>query len=212
MKIKEKSIIVLIVCCATIQFAQINIGLLGGVNSSTINGESPSDGSYTSGYGYNLGGIIDVFLSDDIALNFQPMYSKNSTFISYEVNYQYEDYDSISIKTEYIELPINIKIFANNQITYVTAGLSIARLLGAQAKNQRSGEEISVEEWVESLTLKANFGVGIKFSIGLPIIFFELNYSQSLTNITSDSFTNIDIDGNLKSNGLRFFTGIMFKL
>lgn len=194
------------------QFAQINLGVLGGVNSTTINGDSPPDGSYTSGYGYNLGALIDVYLVEDIAINLQPMYTQNSTYVSYEVNYQYEEYDSISIKTEYIELPINIKILADNQIAYVTAGVSLAQLLEAKLKNQRSSEEISVEERFESLLLKANFGVGIQFSIGVPIIFFEFNYSQSLTNISNDTFLDLNIDSKLKSNGIRLYTGIKFKL
>jgi len=197
---------------STVQFAQVNIGILGGLNSTTFNGDNPPDGSYTSGYGYSLGGTIDIYLFEDIALNLQPMYSKYSTYISYDVDYQYEDYDSILIKAEYTELPINIKIFADNDITYVSAGIGFARLVDASAKNQRSGKEVVIEDKFESVSIRANFGVGAKFSIGIPIIYFELNYSQSLTNITSDSFLDINIDNNLKSNGLRFYTGVMLKL
>jgi len=212
MKSKLLLYILCVISFNVAQFAQVNLGVLGGVNSTTINGDSPPDGSYTSGYGYNLGALIDVYLVEDIAINLQPMYTQNSTYVSYEVNYQYEEYDSISIKTEYIELPINIKILADNQIAYVTAGVSLAQLLEAKLKNQRSSEEISVEERFESLLLKANFGVGIQFSIGVPIIFFELNYSQSLTNISSDTFLDLNIDSKLKSNGIRLYTGIKFKL
>lgn len=194
------------------QFGQVNVGIIGGINSSSFNGDSPPNGSYTTGYGYNLGGIIDVYIFEDVALDLQPMYSKNSTFISYDVNYQYEDYDSILIKTEYAEIPINVKIVADNEIAYVLAGVSFARLVDSRAKNQRSNEEIVIENDFESFIIRANFGVGAKFSIGLPIIFFELNYSQSLTNITNDSFLDINIDSKLKSNGLRLYTGIMFKL
>ena len=209
---KVKLSMVLIVCCANLHFAQVNIGILAGVNSTTFNGDSPPKGSYTSGYGYNIGGIFDVYLFEDIVINLQPMYSQNSTFISYDVNYQYEKFDSISIKTEYVEIPINVKIVADNKITYVNAGVSLAHLLDAQAKNQRSGDETVIEEFFESYTLRANFGVGVKFSIGYPILFFELNYSQTLTNITKDTILDNEIDRKLKSNGFRLFTGVMLKL
>ena len=209
---KVKLSMVLIVCCTNLHFAQVNIGILAGVNSTTFNGDSPPKGSYTSGYGYNIGGIFDVYLFEDIAINLQPMYSQNSTFISYDVNYQYEKFDSISIKTEYVEIPINVKIVADNKITYVNAGVSLAHLLDAQAKNQRSGDEAVIEELFESYTLRANFGVGVKFSIGLPIIFFELNYSQSLANITKDTILDNEINRKLKSNGFRLYTGVMLNL
>ena len=212
MNIKLLTYIFITFSCIPVQFAQVNIGVLGGVNSSTFNGDSPSNGSYTSGFGYNIGGIIDVYLFEDVILNFEPMYSKYSTFISYDVNYQYEDYDSILIKTVYTEIPINVKIVADNEVGYVTAGVSFAHLLDAKAKNQRSGAEVVIEEVFESYSIRVNFGVGAKFSIGVPIIFFELNYSQSLTNITNASFLDINIDSKLKSNGLRFHTGIMFRL
>lgn len=193
-------------------FAQAYIGVLGGINSSSFNGDNPPDGSYTSGYGYNIGGIIDIHIFNDVALNLQPMYSNYSTFISYDVDYQYEDYDSILIKSEYIEIPVNIKIVADNDIAYVTAGLGFAYLSDARAKNQRSGEEIVIDDRLESYIIKANFGVGAKFSIGFPIIFFEIHYSQSLTNITTDSISEIDINGKIKSNGLRLYSGVMIKL
>lgn len=204
--------IVIMISFNSVQFSQVNIGFLGGVNSSTFNGDNPANGSYTSGYGYNLGAIIDVYLFKDIAINFEPMYYRNSTFISYDVNYQYEKFDSLLIKSEYTEIPINVKIVADNDIAYVTAGVSFARLVDARAKNQRSGEEKVIEDKFESFSLRANFGAGAKFSIGIPILFFELNYSQSLTNITKDAFLNINVNRKLKSNGLRLYTGIMFKL
>jgi hypothetical protein len=193
-------------------FAQVYIGVLGGINSSSLNGDNPPDGRYTSGYGYNIGGIVDIYIFDDVTLNLQPMYSRYSTFISYDVDYQYEDYDSILIKADYTEIPINVKIVADNDIAYVTAGVSFTHLIEARAKNQRSGEERVIEDRLESFVMKANFGAGAKFSIGFPIIFFELHYSQSLTNISSDTISAISIDGKLKSNGLRLFTGIMIKL
>lgn len=193
-------------------FAQLCVGVLGGVNSSSFNGDNPPDGSYTSGYGYNIGGIIDIYIFDDVVLNLQPMYSKYSTFISYDVDYQYENYDSILIKADYTEIPVNVKIVADNDIAYVTAGVGFAYLIDAEAKNQRSGEERVIEDRLESFIIKANFGVGAKFSLGLPIIFFELHYSQSLTNITTDSITDFNITGKLKSNGLRLYTGVMIKL
>lgn len=210
MKIREKSIIILIVCCTTVQFAQISIGVLGGINSSTFNGDNPSNGSYSSGYGYNFGGIIDVILFEEISVCLQPMYSRYSTFISYEVGYQYEDYDSILIKTEYTELPINVKIAADNNMTYVTAGIIVTHLVDARVKNQRSGEEVMIEEIFESFNLRANFGVGIKFSIGLPIMFIELNYSQGLTNFTNSTF--LDTNSKLKLNGFNLYSGVMLEL
>lgn len=196
----------------SVQFPQVNIGFLGGVNSSTFNGDSPPDGSYTSGYGYNLGVIFDIYLFKDVAINLEPMYLRSSTFISYDVNYQYEKFDSILIKSEYIEIPINVKIVADNDIAYVTAGVSIAHFADVRVKNQRSGDEKIIDDKFESFSLRANFGAGAKFAIGIPIIFFELNYYQSLTNITNDAFLDINIDRKLKSNGLRLYTGIMFKL
>jgi len=192
--------------------AQIRVGFLGGINSTSFGGDNPFNGSYSSDFGYNIGITADFYFLSDVALNIQPMYSNESTNIQYDVDYQYDKYDSISIKVDYFELPLNIKVIANNKIAYITAGLSIKIPLSAISTDNTLDTDRDIVKRFESFILGANFGVGLQFDLGKPKLFFELRYSQSLTNLTNidlDEFTNTL---KLKSNSIQFYSGLIITL
>jgi hypothetical protein len=193
-------------------FAQVRIGVLGGVNSTGVSGDDPPNGNFAADFGYCAGATADFYIVEDIAVNLRPMYSNRSMIIQYDVRYQYDKYDSISIKTDYFEIPINFKVIAKNEMSYVTAGLSIAIPLNSKATNNRNGNEEDLKKRYESYVVSANFGVGIQFFIGRPMMFIELRYSQSLTNLTKIKIREIDINNKLKSNSIQLNTGILFTL
>jgi hypothetical protein len=192
--------------------AQVRVGVFGGVNLTDFNGDNPPNGTFNFDYGYDIGLTTDYYFLDDIALNIQPKYSSQSTVLQYDVRYQYDKYDSISVNSDYFEIPVNVKVIANNKIAYVTAGISLAIPLSAIAKNNRNGREEDIVEKYEPYILLANFGVGIQFSIGQPMLFVELRYSQSLTNLTKLEIQEVEINHKLKSNVMQLNTGILFSL
>jgi len=197
---------------ASLTLAQVRVGVFGGVNSTNFTGDNPPSASFTSDYGYNVGTSADLYLGEDIALNIQPLYSSQSTTLQYDVRYQYDKFDSVTVTNDYFEIPVNVKIIANNQMAYVTAGISLAIPLSSTAKNNRNGNTQDIIERYETYVIHANFGVGIQFSIGKPMLFVELRYSQSLTNLTQLIIKEVEIKNKLKSNGLHLQTGILFNL
>jgi len=129
--------LIIVFTTTSLILAQTRVGLFGGINSTSFNGDDPPNANFASNYGYNIGASTDFYIAEDIALNTQPMYSSQSTVLQYEVPYQYEKYDSISVINDYFEIPVNLKIIANNQMAYVTAGVSLAIPLSSTAKKQQ---------------------------------------------------------------------------
>jgi hypothetical protein len=84
--------------------------------------------------------------------------------------------------------------------------------LNINAINNRSGNEIDLEERFESIIWRAYFSVGVQFHIGEPVMFVELGYTQSLTNLTNISIQEIALNNKLKSNSIQLSTGILFSL
>jgi hypothetical protein len=115
----------------------------------------------------------------------------------------------LNINTTYFEIPVNIKVFANNKIAYATTGVTIGIPLEANYVNNRTEEKNDFKEGLAKLMLSANFGVGAQFRIGKPLLFFELRYSQSLTNMNKEEIESIK---KIKSNSLQLFAGIKFTL
>ncbi len=191
--------------------AQFKCGGAVGVNSTSIIGDTPQYANYAPELGYSVGFFGEVLLFEDVSIFLQPIYSSKNTTIQYDVGYQYEPYDSTVISMDYLELPLGVKVMAG-QTAYVIAGLSFNIPLSANLKNNFFNEEHDILDFIEPLSLSANFGVGIQFEIGKPILFFELRYSQGLSNLLVDSIDRLSDINRLKSNNLQIFAGVLFTL
>jgi hypothetical protein len=192
--------------------AQVRVGALMGINSTGFSGDKPPNSSFSSSYGYDVGLSSDFYILEDVVINIQSIYSNKSTNVQYDVRYQYEPYDSISVKSTYFEIPMNIKVISDNKISYVKAGISLGVHLQTEAQNNRTGNKIDTEDRFIDYVWYANFGVGIQFSVGKPMMTIELHYTQSLTNLTSLKIKEISLNNKLKSNGLRLHAGLLFTL
>ncbi len=195
-----------------INSAQIRMGVLGSANITSFSGDTPPGGSYSSKTGYGFGASLDYHLASDIVLNLQPIYTDKSTIIQHNVNYQYEKFDSLKINGKYVELPLSVKVIANNYFTYVTAGLSLNIPVSASIRDLRTDEKENVKKNFNDWSLSANFGVGVQFHIGEPYMFIELRYSQGLTNLTKDLISDYLVEDKLKSNSWYLLTGLLITL
>ena len=212
MKIINRISVIFLFLLINSSSAQVRLGMFGGINSTGIAGDNPPNASFTDNMGYEVGAIAEFNVLDDVVINFQPMYSDRSSGIEYDVKYQYEPYDSIRINIESIEVPFNVKVIADNNISYVTAGLVLSVPLSHRAINNRTNNEMDVEDRFESLVWKANFGVGIQFNVGKSLMFIDLSYTQSLTNLTKIEINEISLNSKTKSNSIQLNVGIMFSL
>lgn len=197
---------------STISSAQIRVGALIGLNSTSFSGDTPPGSNFASDVGYSGGITADFFFLDDVSILLQPMYSHKTSTIQYDVNYQYEPIDSMNLFIDYVEIPLNVKVTANNKIAYVTAGLTFSIPLSATIINNTLGSETDINEFFETFSVSANFGVGVQFKIGKPYLFFELRYSQGLTNLSKSTNEEYRIIQKLKSNSMQLYTGILFTL
>ena len=212
MRLRLSHLILLYLCCIGFSYSQVRFGATIGGNSSSLIGDTPSDAVFTSKTGYSAGLNLDVFLLDDVSIFIQSIYSKRNTALQYDVDYQYEPYDSLDFSIDYLEIPISVKVTAGNNIAYVIAGLSLNMTLAATTHENPSSTETDIIDSIEPFSVNANFGVGVQFQIGKPYLFFEFRYSQGLTNLVNSSSNEVQYLERLKSNSIQLLTGIMFNL
>ena len=212
MQIRLLVIIVLCIGFVGNSYSQFRLGATIGGNSSTLYGDTPSDALFISDIGYSAGLNVDIFLLDDVSIFIQSIYSKKNTALQYDVDYQYESYDSTEFSIDYLEIPISVKVTANNNIAYVIAGLSLNMTLAAKKYENPSNIETDIIDSFEPFSINANFGVGVQFQIGKPYLFFEFRYSQGLTNLVNSSSNEVQYLEKLKTNSIQLLTGIMFNL
>lgn len=190
--------------------AQIKIGAIAGVNMSKLNGDIEPNTKYTSQTGTNLGLFVDFQLRSNIYLSLQPSYSQEGTKIKHIVNGVYNPIDSISIKLNYVSLPVLLKVTSTNEKFYAIGGLEAAKL-ASSSKTPLGGESQPIDVQVEPWNFSIQFGAGMRFPIGATTLFLETRYAQGLNNLTQDSIVD-DLLPRVKSSSIKILTGIEIPL
>jgi len=180
--------------------AQINLGLIGGVNFSNMNTDPEPEGMELSTlYAFAFGGVIDVGLSESFKLCVEPMYLVKGAKTGIENS-------NIKIKLSYIEVPLMLKYSfgSGKNIPYLMAGPTIGYNLSAKVEDNSWGYSEDIKDTIKDTDIGFGFGAGVNLSAGNGFIFFEARYSLGLTNINDNPE---EPDTEVKTSGFQIFTG-----
>lgn len=194
---------------SNLTFGQSYIGVFGGFNMSKLSGDVPAKAKYKSLTGLNIGANLDIKLSENIFLSFQPSYSQEGTKITYTLPESPVPIDSISIRLNYFSLPILLKITSVNERFYALTGIETGLLLNSSKTVDDKEQDINAE--VAELNLAMQFGVGLRIPIGFSRLYVELRYSQGLVNLTDDPIAQNSIP-RVKTSGMKILVGIEIPL
>ncbi len=191
------TITLLIFAMVNIAGAQINIGLVGGLNYSNFKAQknnpfdvNPDDFHKRQVYGF--GAVVEYELNNTFSLCTVPMFLQKRSFYQEEVD------EKQTYTLSYLELPVLIKIaFGQSLKPYIFAGPSIGYCLGGNVRIEADAVtgEGSLNDIVEKLDPGVGFGGGISWDLGICTLFIEGRYSFGLRNINKGGTVNVDIGG-----------------
>ena len=183
--------------------AQVNLGVLGGINLANFDVDPLEEGlEFSSITVFGFGGVLDFSLNESVSLRLEPMYLQKgakATLMIFELEYKFA----------YLEIPVMVKYdFGTSDIKpYAIAGPTIGYLLSATGKASGGGEsrEEDMKDVIKSFDFGLGFGAGVSVPMGDNIIFLEARYTIGLTNINDDPE-----DPEVKTKGIQIFAGITF--
>lgn len=203
--------------------AQVKLGVIGGVNIANLNGEDV-DGTkidFSSCTTFGVGGVLDIGLSENVALRFEPMYLQKGA----EFNVTDDpDFGSatFSSKAGYLEVPVLLKISFGTSATrpYLMAGPTIGFNLSSKFELSALGfsAEIDADKITKSTDFGLAFGAGVSFPAGTSSIFVEGRYALGLSDIVEAGTLELMgellefEDVNIKTRGIQIMGGITFPL
>ena len=196
---------------ANYSFAQLQLSVWGGVNSSSFGGNPPEDASYESIYGVTFGGNLDFQLTEDVVISFEPSFEQKGSDIVFGDEEKLRDTVlTYSVDQNYFGLGVLFKI--NTERFFVGSGVSFQLLSSAMLTFESNEEDI--KDKFLNYDAVAFFNLGYKIPIGGPHLFFELRYIQGLVNIyAGEAEVSSEIYvSNYKSTGFKLSTGIMIPL
>ncbi len=190
--------------------AQVNLGVLGGLNIANLKLDQGDMGGaeFASRTVFGFGGILDYGIGENIALRLEPMYLQKGANIEWE-----GIVGECFIKLSYFEVPLMFKYsFSSDKINpYIMAGPGIGFLLEAKMEDSSSG--VSVETDIKDETSNTDFSLGFGAGVSVPIgnnsFFVDGRYALGLANIIDDpEFPDDDV----KTKGIHIFAGITFPI
>jgi hypothetical protein len=189
------------------------LGALGGLNSTKLSGDIPSKTSYTSHKGLILGAVIDRRLTEDAWLSFQPRYQQNGTKSEVAVEGSSDTTPGPEILLDYVSLPVLLRIYANNQKTYVVGGFNVGYLIRGDFIDV-DGTITDYKDLFRSTELSMDFGFGVMLPYRGTLVNIELRYEQGLLNLASNNEDGEDsnLPTRLRQSGLEFLVGVQWSL
>ena len=202
-------VLCLLVFWSTGTQAQSYIGVFGGLNSSKLSGDVPSNAKYKGLMGANVGAYVDIKLAKIVWLSLQPSYSQEGTKISYTFRGQIDTVDSVRIRMNYFSLPLLLKVSSTNGRFYAVGGIETAFMLSNDISSHGVSQETDIK--ISDINIAVHFGAGIRIPIGLPRLFVELRYTQGLIDLTDEPMDKSYIP-RVKTIGFKVLAGIEIPL
>lgn len=191
--------------------SEIRFGVTGGLARYSFSGDKPDKAAYTTQNRAAFGGVFELDVYKGVRLSIQPSLIQNGTGIAYEVEGQKERVDSVQVNTDYLSIPVLVKIFTPSERWFVSSGIEFAWLM--DAKYITSSGETDITDDLEEFDLAIHFGVGWVKPIGAHELFIEGRYTQSILNVISDDNPESEVYGlRVKNSGILLSVGFLFQL
>ena len=187
------------------------IGVLAGGTSASLSGDSPASTKFHGQRGFSAAAFLERRLAPEVSISVQPGFTRRQTGIAFEIPGEDEPRDSLSVRLDYFNVPILIKIFSGNGRTYVAGGLDIGWSLSSTMTG--AGAPVDLGDTMRDLDLGGVFAFGVTFPIGAPRLVTELRYVQSIINAsTGDGSADTVGPVRFRSRGFQLTLGITFPL
>ena len=171
----------------------VKYGVKGGLNLSTLNFDGDGAPSSNTLASINIGGFVEVKISDKFSIQPELVYSKQGN----KMNFESEGARLNSFKLDYINIPVMAKYYVAQDFS-IEMGPQIGFLTSAKVNGTSSGTTVEVD--AKQFFKSVDFGVNLGASYDLTKkVSLGVRYNLGLANIGSDEFVS---DGEKISNSV----------
>jgi len=189
------------------------VGVTAGASSTSLSGNTPENGSYTSKLGFSAGLMGEYALTDDIHLSVQPSYVRRGTGVAFDVGTA-DMRDSLGLTLDYLSIPVLARFLTPGGTLFINGGLDLSVLLHASLTDVNAGGSVDVQNLINDLDLLMILGVGWDVHWGPALLSIELRYGQSLFNAGANDqlAASAGISPRFRSSGFQLLAAVLFSL
>jgi opacity protein-like surface antigen len=188
--------------------SQVDIGVIGGINSSSLQIEPSGDFDVEGLTTFGAGLFLNLQANDFLGLQITPMFMQKGA--DAKVDFDFLDYTEY--RAEYLEIPILARLnFDAGMIKpYLLAGPSLGFQLNSSYLDG-DGEEVDVSDETKNLDLSLVLGGGLEIELESISLFGQLTYNHGLSNIdNSDGI--LDFTDEIYTRSIGFYAGVSVPL
>jgi len=187
------------------------IGVLVGGTSASLSGDAPASTKFAGQRGFTAAAFIERRIAPEVSISVQPGFTRRQTGIAFEIPGEDEPRDSLSVRLDYLTVPVLVKIFSGSGRTYVAGGLDFGWALSSTMTG--AGAPVDIADAIRNVDVGGVFAFGVTFPIGAPRLVTEIRYVQSIVNASTGE-GSADTVGpvRFRSRGLQLTLGITFLL
>jgi hypothetical protein len=177
---KVSAFLTLFLCLSACTYAQVEVGLVGGVNFSSMTYKQWNISELKGTTKFGVGAVAGFHLTDHLTLRFEPTYlQKGAIAVS--------TFDpDIKISASFFELPLLLKYSYGDRIQpYLLAGPVLGIRLTAEFEMDLQGMTFAADtkSITETLEYAVSAGAGVAFKVGKITLFLESRYTYGLNDL-----------------------------
>ena len=188
--------------------SELDLGVIGGVHSTTLNIEPSEDFDVEGRTAFGAGFFLNAHLNEVLSLQVTPMYLQKGGNARYDLNFlEYTEF-----RADYLEIPILLRLnFDAGMVQpYIIAGPSIGFQLNSTYLDG-DGEEVDIADETKNMDISAVLGAGLEIELDNMSLFGQLTYSHGLSNLdNSDGF--LDFTDEIYTRSFGVFVGLSVPL
>ncbi len=188
--------------------SQVDLGIIGGINSSSLQIEPSGDFDVEGRTTFGVGLFLNLQANDFIGLQVTPMFMQKGA--NAKIDFDFIDYTEY--KADYLEIPIlaRLNFDAGMLKPYLLAGPSLGFQLNSSYLDG-DGEEVDISDETKNLDLSLVLGGGLEIELESISLFGQLTYNHGLSNIdNSDGI--LDFTDEIYTRSIGFYAGVSVPL
>lgn len=183
--------------------AEVDLGVIGGVFSTSLQIEPSKNFQVESTTGFGAGLFMNIQANDILSLQITPMYLQKGGNAKFDANFlNYTEF-----RADYLEVPILLRLNfdAGTIKPYVAAGPSIGFQL-SQTYLDPNQNEVDLTDQTKNMDISIMAAAGIEIELEGLSLFGQLTYNHGLSNI-DDSNGILDFTDEIYTRGFGLFVG-----
>lgn len=180
--------------------SQVDLGIIGGINSSSLQIEPSGDFDVEGRTTFGVGLFLNLQANDFIGLQVTPMFLQKGA--NAKIDFDFIDYTEY--KADYLEIPIlaRLNFDAGMLKPYLLAGPSLGFQLNSTYIDG-DGKEVDITDETKNLDFSLVLGGGLEIELENISLFGQLTYNHGLSNIdNSDGILNFTDEIYTRSIGI----------